>query len=187
MTSPARKRSPRSRRGPTTTTRSQSLTCGPRIADILTFYQERIANEGYLRTARLRDSVLRMARLLDYQLQPGVAAMALLAFTLDKDATLTIPVGLRVQSVPGRRREAAGLRDARILPRRARLNRLRVAGLRSASIRWRAGPSPPSSRQDPTALAAAMALSLAIASWCSPPPVPLRNSRCVSAALKKIA
>ena len=37
------------------------------VADVLTFYQERIANEGYLRTARLRDSVLRMARLLDYQ------------------------------------------------------------------------------------------------------------------------
>src|SRR5437867_12841564 len=29
------------------------------IADILTFYQERIANEGYLRTARLRASILR--------------------------------------------------------------------------------------------------------------------------------
>jgi hypothetical protein len=70
------------------------------IADILTFYQERIANEGYLRTARLRDSVLRMARLLDYQLRPGVAATSLLTFTLDKDATLTIPIGLKVQSVP---------------------------------------------------------------------------------------
>jgi len=70
------------------------------VADVLTFYQERIANEGYLRTARLRDSILRMARLLDYQLRPGVAATALLAFTLDKSASLRIPVGLRVQSVP---------------------------------------------------------------------------------------
>ena len=32
------------------------------IADVLTFYQERIANEGYLRTARERRSVLEMAR-----------------------------------------------------------------------------------------------------------------------------
>ena len=70
------------------------------VADVLTFYQERIANEGYLRTARLRDSVLRMARLLDYQFRPGVAATTLLAFTLDKNATLRIPLGLRVQSVP---------------------------------------------------------------------------------------
>src|SRR5215813_10293947 len=70
------------------------------VADVLTFYQERLANEGYLRTARLRDSILRMARLLDYQLRPGVAATTALAFTLDRDATLRIPVGLRVQSVP---------------------------------------------------------------------------------------
>lgn len=70
------------------------------VADVLTFYQERIANEGYLRTARLRDSILRMARLLDYQLRPGVAATTLLAFTMDKKASLQIPVGLRVQSVP---------------------------------------------------------------------------------------
>jgi Baseplate J-like protein len=70
------------------------------VADVLTFYQERIANEGYLRTARLRDSILRMARLLDYQLRPGVAATTLLAFTLDKNASLRIPIGLRVQSIP---------------------------------------------------------------------------------------
>ena len=70
------------------------------VADVLTFYQERIANEAYLRTARLRDSILRMARLLDYQLRPGVSATTLLAFTVEKNASLKIPVGLRVQSVP---------------------------------------------------------------------------------------
>ena len=70
------------------------------VADVLTFYQERIANEGYLRTARLRDSILRLARLLDYQLRPGVAATTLLAFTLDKHAALRIPLGQLFQSVP---------------------------------------------------------------------------------------
>jgi hypothetical protein len=70
------------------------------VADVLTFYQERIANEGYLRTARLRDSVLRMVRLLDYQLAPGAAASSLLAFTVDRGKTVAIPVALRVQSVP---------------------------------------------------------------------------------------
>ncbi|HEV3311114.1 MAG TPA: hypothetical protein VG815_11425, partial [Chloroflexota bacterium] len=70
------------------------------VADILTFYQERIANEAYLRTATLRDSVLRLVRLIDYQLQPGLAATTLLSFTLEKAATTTIPIGLRVQSVP---------------------------------------------------------------------------------------
>jgi hypothetical protein len=70
------------------------------VADIVTFYQERIANEGYLRTATLRDSVLRLVRLIDYQLQPGLAATALLAFTLEPGASVTIPTQLRVQSVP---------------------------------------------------------------------------------------
>ena len=41
------------------------------LADVLTFYQERIANEAFLRTARERDSVLRLARLLDYHPGPG--------------------------------------------------------------------------------------------------------------------
>src|SRR5262245_52699311 len=63
------------------------------VADVLTFYQERISNEGYLRTARLRDSILRMARLLDYHLRPGLAATTFLAFTLDKNASLQIQIG----------------------------------------------------------------------------------------------
>ncbi|MGD8702067.1 MAG: hypothetical protein PVH26_06495, partial [Desulfosarcina sp.] len=41
------------------------------VADILTFYQERIANEAFLRTARWRESVLRMARMIGYELSPG--------------------------------------------------------------------------------------------------------------------
>ncbi len=71
------------------------------LADILTFYQERIANEAFLRTATLRESVLRLAAMIDYRLGPGAAATAYLAFTLDKNKSLVLPVGLRVQSVPG--------------------------------------------------------------------------------------
>lgn len=70
------------------------------VADVLAFYQERIANESYIRTARLRDSLLRLVRLLDYHLRPGVAATTLLAFTIEKDRQVRIPVGLLVQSVP---------------------------------------------------------------------------------------
>jgi hypothetical protein len=44
------------------------------VADVLTFYQERIANEGFLRTATERRSVLEMARAIGYELNPGVAA-----------------------------------------------------------------------------------------------------------------
>ncbi|MGA7933292.1 MAG: hypothetical protein WCA35_07070, partial [Kovacikia sp.] len=38
------------------------------VADVLTFYQERIANEGYLWTATERRSVLELARLVGYTL-----------------------------------------------------------------------------------------------------------------------
>jgi Baseplate J-like protein len=71
------------------------------VGDILTFYQERAANEAYLRTAVHRDSVRRLAAMLDYRPHPGVAADTLLAFTLEPDATVQVPVGLRAQSVPG--------------------------------------------------------------------------------------
>ena len=53
------------------------------MADVLTFYQERIANESYLRTATERRSLLELARLIGYELRPGVAASAFLAFTMD--------------------------------------------------------------------------------------------------------
>ncbi len=96
------------------------------VADVLTFYQERIANEGFLRTARLRDSILRMARLLDYQLRPGVAATTLLAFTLDKDAVLEIPIGLRVQSVPANDEQPEIYETLESIAALAALNRVRI-------------------------------------------------------------
>ena len=41
------------------------------VADVLTFYQERIANEGYLPTARERRSVRELSRSIGYLLRPG--------------------------------------------------------------------------------------------------------------------
>ncbi len=73
--------------------------------DVLTFYQERIANESYLRTATERQSLLHLARLIGYELRPGVAASTRLAFTLDgtagAPAEVTLAAGVRVQSIPG--------------------------------------------------------------------------------------
>src|SRR6266446_4498359 len=79
------------------------------VADVLTFYEERIANEGYLRTATERRSILELARLVGYTLRPGVASTAFLAYTVEedrslkppKDTTAAIPAGARAQSVPG--------------------------------------------------------------------------------------
>ena len=78
------------------------------MADVLTFYQERIANESYLRTALERRSVLELARLIGYKLAPGVAASTAFAFTLEPAPgqpslaaqPVTISAGTRVQSIP---------------------------------------------------------------------------------------
>lgn len=77
--------------------------------DVLTFYQERIANENLLRTATERRSVLELARLIGYELAAGVAASTHLAFTLQEvpgspelaAGPVEVPVGTRAQSVPG--------------------------------------------------------------------------------------
>jgi hypothetical protein len=75
------------------------------VLDILTFYQERFANEAFIRTAVDQRSTIELARLVGYVPSPGVAASAVLAFTLS-DApgspdNVRIPAGTRVQSVPG--------------------------------------------------------------------------------------
>jgi len=71
------------------------------IADVLTFYQERIANEGYLRTATERRSISELAHLAGYEPRPGLAASVYLAYTLEKDAVTEIPSGSRSQTIPG--------------------------------------------------------------------------------------
>ena len=89
------------------------------VADVLTFYQERIANESYLQTARELLSSQEQAYLIGYHPRPGVAASTFLAFTLENKTALpgkeaergmrsaendfpnvTIPVATKVQSVP---------------------------------------------------------------------------------------
>nr|WP_320192956.1 putative baseplate assembly protein [uncultured Desulfobacter sp.] len=96
------------------------------VCDVLTFYQERIANESYLKTATERFSVRELGRLVGYSPSPGVAAETYLAFTVDEPAKLpesvteyyptletgssqgyqtpdriAIAIGTKVQSVPG--------------------------------------------------------------------------------------
>lgn len=75
------------------------------MLDVLAFYQERIANEGYLRTAIERRSIGCLASQIGYQLNRGVAASVPLAFTVE-DAPgsprfAAIDRGTKVQSIPG--------------------------------------------------------------------------------------
>lgn len=75
------------------------------VTDVLGFYQERITNEGYLRTATERRSVLAFARALGYEWRPGLAAKVDLAVTVAPDAQgqpqqVKILKGSAVQSTP---------------------------------------------------------------------------------------
>ena len=77
------------------------------LGDVLTFYQERIANEAYLRTATQWRSLAALGRLIGYEPSPGVAATAYLAFTLETAAgapeQTDIPQATRLQSIPAAR------------------------------------------------------------------------------------
>ncbi|MFE6970161.1 baseplate J/gp47 family protein [Isoptericola sp. NPDC057653] len=74
------------------------------VTDVVSFYTERIAQEGFLRTATEPLSVRELARTLGYELRPGVAARAELAFDVETAAgapeTVLVPAGTPVQTVP---------------------------------------------------------------------------------------
>jgi len=74
------------------------------VMEVLTFYQERIANEGFVNTVTERLSVLELSRTVGYELDPGVAASTHLAFTIEESddvpEIVTVPEGTRVESVP---------------------------------------------------------------------------------------
>ena len=73
------------------------------LADILTFYNERIANEAYLGTALLPESVNHIVQLLGYRPKPALGSKGQVAALLTPSARLplTIPAGLQIQSKPG--------------------------------------------------------------------------------------
>jgi len=83
------------------------------VIDVLTFYEERIANEGFIRTATERRSLLELAQAVGYQPGPGVAASTALAFTVRQPPgsaaqAVRIPAGTAVQSVPTQGQKTIG-------------------------------------------------------------------------------
>jgi len=105
------------------------LDCAAIVGDILSFYQERIVNESFLRTATERRSVLELARLIGYELGPGVAADTLLAYTLEDapgaPSVAAIEAGTRVQSVPGQGEHPQTFETVASIEARAAWNALR--------------------------------------------------------------
>ena len=79
------------------------------VGDVLSFYQERIANEGFLRTAVERRSVLELARAIGYELNPGVSAETFLSFLVDDaegaPTEAIVAAGTPVQSIPAAQEE----------------------------------------------------------------------------------
>lgn len=107
------------------------------VADVLTFYQERIANESYLRTATELRSLLELARLVGYAPRPGMAASTWLAFSLE-DAPgaprrTIIDIGTRVQSIPGPGEQPQTFETVEQIEARPEWNAL---GPRLTELRW---------------------------------------------------
>lgn len=74
------------------------------VTDVLSFYEERILNEGFLRTAREPRSVVELARSIGYELHPGVSATTYLAVTVqtghnEPSRRAAIPAGTAVQGL----------------------------------------------------------------------------------------
>lgn len=100
------------------------------VLDVLTFYEERIANEGFLRTATERRSVHALAVQIGYEPSAGVAASGYLAFELEtgpgSPAIVEIPLGAKVQSVPGPDEDPQTFETMEAIDARPSWNRLRV-------------------------------------------------------------
>ena len=74
------------------------------VGDVLGFYLDRIADEGYLTTATQPGSILALASLVGHQPTPGLAAQVYLAYALapdPADGAVQFSSGLLFQSVPG--------------------------------------------------------------------------------------
>ena len=85
------------------------------LGDVLTFYNERIANEDYLRTAELSASVSGLVALLGYTPRPAIAAAGKVAAIRSRSRPaepLVVPAGMQLASsatpgVPSQTFEAA--------------------------------------------------------------------------------
>jgi Baseplate J-like protein len=111
------------------------LDAGAMLMDILTFYQERLANEQYLRTATQLRSLTELSRVIGYQPAPGVSASTYLAFTLKvtpglppdpTTAPIIIPAATQAQSVPAQGQTPQTFETAVAIPAKPDWNALPV-------------------------------------------------------------
>jgi hypothetical protein len=68
------------------------------VGDILSFYQDLYGNEAWLRSAKWRDSVADLVRLLGYRLAPGLGGKARFAFLVKGTQPVVLPKGLGIKA-----------------------------------------------------------------------------------------
>jgi hypothetical protein len=68
------------------------------VCDVLSFYDEAIANESYIRTGQLRPGIRRLVALLGYRPRPAVGSSVQLAAIADGRLPLKLPVGTAFRS-----------------------------------------------------------------------------------------
>jgi predicted phage baseplate assembly protein len=78
------------------------------VGDYLSYYQDAVATEAYLDTARLRISVRRHARLVDYPMHDGCNARVWVCVNTSGDVTLDDPKGFYFVTDPGSTLPASG-------------------------------------------------------------------------------
>lgn len=110
------------------------------VLDVLSFYNERVANEGYLRTATERRSVLELAHSIGYELAPGVAASTDLVFTVESAAgapdRVRIDPGVRVRSVPGQGETSQTFETVETVEARPEWNAMKPRAARAQEVAW---------------------------------------------------
>jgi hypothetical protein len=68
------------------------------VGDNLSYYQDAVANEAYLETARQRISVRRHARLVDYRMHDGASARAFVHLSIRGSDLRTLQAGTKILS-----------------------------------------------------------------------------------------
>ena len=81
------------------------------LCDILTYYQERVATESFLRTAGLEESVIELLYLVDYLPRRGRSASTLVRFMANEKnihptESVVIPKGFKIRSIPAKGQES---------------------------------------------------------------------------------
>jgi hypothetical protein len=99
------------------------------LADILTFYQERVANEAYLGTATQRDSSRLLAQLVNYRPAPGAGASGLVTFNIARGRVAAVPQSFRVASRAQPGRAAAVFETSSPLSARAEHSAIRLSAV----------------------------------------------------------